>query len=68
MENPIKAIENIPGEVRNWVSHELQRVEIQAKIDALKLMDYCGQTAAAAAHSAIQAQIDGLKNQLDNLF
>ena len=67
MENPIKAIESIPGELQNWINRQVQRAEVQAKIDALRLIDWAAQQAGDAAHTAIQEQITSLKDQLDKL-
>jgi hypothetical protein len=65
--DPIKAIEGIPGDIHNWVLRQIQRAEIQAKIDALTLIDWAGQEAAIATHKAVQDQIADLKNQLSKL-
>ena len=67
MENPIKAIEHIPGDIRNWVNRELQKAEITAKIDALKLADWASQKARDAEQVAIADAITSLRDQLGKL-
>lgn len=62
MENPIRALEDIPQHFRDWVAKEIKKAQVEVKLEVLELLDFANSNAAEEIKSEIETLNSDLKN------